>query len=67
MDLAAARLRWQGEQAAGQRERDRKEQLVSNPNFRAKARPEVVATEEERLRSRQEQQQRLGEILAQLG
>ena len=41
--LAAARQRWQGEQAAGQRERARKEQLVNNPNFRAKARPEVVA------------------------
>ena len=67
VDLAAERRRLQGEQAAGQRELARKEQLVHNPNFRAKARPEVVATEEERLRSLQEQQQRLGEILAQLG
>ena len=67
VDLAAERRRLQGEQAAGQRELARKEQLVNNPNFRAKARPEVVATEEERLRSLQEQQQRLGEILAQLG
>ncbi len=67
VDLAAERQRLQGEQAAGQRELARKEQLVRNPNFRAKARPEVVATEEERLRSLQEQQQRLGEILAQLG
>ena len=67
MDLDAERQRLQGELAAGQRELERKEQLVNNPNFRAKARPEVVATEEERLNGLQEQQQRLGEILAQLG
>ena len=67
VDLAAERQRLQGELAAGQRELERKEQLVNNPNFRAKARPEVVATEEERLNGLKEQQQRLGEILAQLG
>ena len=67
VDLAAERQRLQSEFDAGQRELERKENLVQNPNFRAKARPEVVATEEERLNSLKEQQQRLGEILAQLG
>jgi valyl-tRNA synthetase len=43
------------------------ETLVSNPDFRAKARPEVVENEEERLRTLTEQARRLEEILAQLG
>jgi len=42
------------------------EALVSNPNFRAKAKPEVVENEEERLGSLREETQRLEEILAQL-
>ncbi len=67
LDLAAERQRLQEELSNCQRELERKEQLVNNPNFRAKARPEVVETEEDRLRNLQEQQQRLGEILAQLG
>ena len=41
--------------------------LVSNPAFRAKAKPEVVETEEERLKSLEERKQRLEEILEQLG
>jgi valyl-tRNA synthetase len=45
---------------------ERVERLVANPDFRAKARPDVVENEEERLRSLTEQQQRLEEILAQL-
>ncbi len=44
----------------------RVEALVSNPNFKAKAKPEVVENEEERLRSLREETQRLEEILAQL-
>ena len=40
--------------------------LVSNPAFRAKAKPEVVENEEERLKSLEERRQRLNEILAQL-
>ena len=67
VDLAAERQRLQEELDDCRRELERKEKLVNNPNFRAKARPGVVETEEERLRSLQEQQQRLGEILEQLG
>ena len=46
---------------------DRVSALVSNPDFRAKAKPEVVENEEERLRSLSERKQRLDEILEQLG
>ena len=67
VDLAAEQQRLQGELTDCQRELERKEKLVNNPNFRAKARPEVVETEETRLRSLQEQQQRLGELIGQLG
>ena len=67
VDLAAEQQRLQGELAHCQQELERKEKLVNNPNFRAKARPEVVETEQERLRNLQEQQQRLGEIIGQLG
>ena len=67
VDLAAEQQRLQEELANCQRELERKEKLVNNPNFRAKARPDVIETEEDRLRNLQEQQQRLGEILGQLG
>ena len=67
VDLAAEQDRLRGELASCQQELERKEKLVNNPNFRAKARPDVVETEEDRLRNLQEQEQRLGEILAQLG
>ena len=67
VDLAAEQQRLQEELAHCQQELERKEKLVNNPNFRAKARPEVVETEQERLRNLQEQQQRLGEIIGQLG
>ena len=45
---------------------DRVEKLVSNPNFREKAKPEVVETEEARLQDLKERQQHLNEILEQL-
>ena len=41
--------------------------LVSNPNFRAKAKPDVVEIEEERLKSLEERKQRLDEIIQQIG
>ena len=41
--------------------------LVSNPNFREKARPDVVENEEARLADLRERKQRLDEILQQLG
>ena len=46
---------------------DRVSALVSNPDFRAKAKPEVVENEEERLKSLSERKQRLDEILEHLG
>ena len=46
---------------------DRVEKLVSNPNFRQKARPEVVENEEARLAELRERKERLDEILEQLG
>ncbi len=49
-----------------QRNLDRVSALVSNPAFRAKAKPEVVENEEERLKSLEERRQRLNEILEQL-
>ena len=67
VDLAAEQDRLREELANCQQELERKEKLVNNPNFRAKARADVVETEEDRLRNLQEQQQRLGEILAQIG
>jgi valyl-tRNA synthetase len=67
VDLAAEQKRLRQELDSARANRQRVESLVSNPNFRAKARPEVVENEEERLRSLTEQTQRLEEILAQLG
>ena len=60
----AQRLR--KEQEDCQRNLTRVEALVSNPDFRAKARLEVVENEEERLKSLVERKQRLDEILDQL-
>jgi valyl-tRNA synthetase len=67
VDLAAEQKRLRQELDNARQNLQRVETLVSNPNFRAKARPEVVENEEERLRSLTEQTQRLEEILAQLG
>ena len=65
LDAEAQRLRDDREECL--RNLDRVSALVSNPNFRAKAKPEVVESEEERLRSLEERKQRLDEILEQLG
>jgi valyl-tRNA synthetase len=67
VDLAAEQQRLRQELDNARQNLRRVGNLVSNPNFRAKARPEVVESEEERLRSLTEQTQRLEEILAQLG
>jgi valyl-tRNA synthetase len=66
VDIAVEAERIRGELAECQSNLDRVGKLVSNPNFRAKAKPEVVETEEERLKSLEERQQRLNEILEQL-
>jgi valyl-tRNA synthetase len=66
VDLSLESQRLQEERSECLRNLDRVSTLVSNPDFRAKARPEVVENEEERLRSLQERRDRLDEILAQL-
>jgi valyl-tRNA synthetase len=67
VDLALEEKRLRTELDGAFRNRQRVETLVSNPDFRAKARPEVVENEEEKLRTLTEQTRRLEEILAQLG
>ena len=66
VDLTKEAQRLEKELEDCQRNLDRVSALVSNPDFRAKARPEVVETEEERLKSLEERKQRLEDILAQL-
>ena len=66
VDLSAEESRLKGELDGSLKNLQRVEALVSNPNFKAKAKPEVVENEEERLRSLREKTQRLEEILAQL-
>jgi valyl-tRNA synthetase len=67
VDLAAEAHRLREEWDDCQRNLDRVSALVSNPNFRAKARPDVVENEEARLKTLEERRQRLDEILEQLG
>ena len=66
VDLSAEESRLRGELDGSLQNLQRVEALVANPNFKAKAKPEVVENEEERLRSLREETQRLEEILAQL-
>ncbi len=66
VDLPTETERLRKELEDCQRNLDRVSALVSKPEFLAKARPDVVETEQERLKSLQERSQRLGEILAQL-
>ena len=67
VDLGAEGERLRSELADCARNLERVEKLVSNPNFRQKARPDVVETEEARLAELRERKQRLDEILEQLG
>jgi valyl-tRNA synthetase len=67
VDLSAEQQRLSQELEGARKNLARVETLVSNPAFRAKARPDVVDNEEERMRSLAEQTRRLEEILAQLG
>jgi len=66
VDISAEAERLRGELADCESNLTRVGKLVANPNFRAKAKPEVVETEEERFKSLEERQQRLKEILDQL-
>ncbi len=67
VDLDAEGERLRSELADCARNLERVEKLVSNPNFREKARPDVVETEEARLSELRDRKQRLDEILGQLG
>jgi valyl-tRNA synthetase len=66
VDLSAEQERLRSELEDCLKNLDRVEKLVSNPNFREKAKPEVVETEEARLQNLKERQQHLNEILEQL-
>ena len=66
VDLDAEGERLRTELADCDRNLERVEKLVSNPNFREKARPDVVENEEARLADLRERKQRLDEILQQL-
>ena len=67
VDLDAEAQRLQAELADCARNLERVAKLVANPNFRQKARPDVVEAEESRLAELRERRQRLDEILQQLG
>ncbi len=67
VDLDAEGERLRAELADCDKNLERVEKLVSNPNFREKARPDVVENEEARLAELRERKQRLDEILQQLG
>ena len=67
VDLDAEGERLRSELADCARNLERVEKLVSNPNFREKARPDVVENEEARLADLRERKERLDEILGQLG
>ena len=67
VDLDAEGERLRSELADCARNLERVEKLVANPNFREKARPDVVENEEARLSELRERKQRLDEILEQLG
>ncbi len=67
VDLQAESDRLQRELESKRQDETRKQQLLANPNFVSKARPQVVENERQRLRSLTEECQRIGDIIAQLG
>jgi valyl-tRNA synthetase len=66
VDLSAEAERLRTELNECVQNMNRVENLVSNPNFLQKAKPEVVETEQARLQDLKERQQHLNEILEQL-
>ena len=66
VDLDAESQRLDQELETTRRNQQRVEQLLANANFVAKARPEVVEKERERLRGLTEQRERIEDIIAQL-
>ncbi len=67
VDIAAERLRLQGEFASTQAATDRLAQRLADQQFLSKAPEEVVEKERERLTSALERVARIGELLGQLG
>ena len=66
VDLAVEAERLRRELGEKERNAARVRQLLDNPNFVAKARPEVVEKERQRLRGLTEQRERIADIIAQL-
>ncbi len=66
VDLSAEAERLRTELDECVQNMNRVENLVSNPNFLQKAKPEVIETEQARLQDLKERQQHLNEILEQL-
>ena len=66
VDLEVETERLDKELGEARRNQERVGQLLDNPNFVAKARPEVVEKERQRLQSLTEQRERIEEIMAQL-
>ena len=66
VNLTGELQRLTGELAETERHQTRVRTLLDNPNFVAKARPEVVETERQRLQTLTEQRARLNDIIAQL-
>ena len=66
VDLEVETERLDKELGETRRNQERVGQLLDNPNFVAKARPEVVEKERQRLQSFTEQRERIEEIMAQL-
>ena len=66
VDLSEESQRLQNELNDCLKNLERVEKLVSNPDFKAKARPEVVQKEQDRLDELQDRRQRLEEIISQL-
>ena len=66
VDLEVETERLDKELGEALRNQERVGQLLDNPNFVAKARPEVVEKERQRLQSLTEQRERIEEIMAQL-
>ena len=66
VDLAVETARLDQELGETRRNQERVGRLLDNPNFVAKARPEVVEKERQRLQRLTEQRERIEEIRAQL-
>jgi valyl-tRNA synthetase len=67
IDLAAERARLEKNAAAAEKEAEAIDKRLANPQFREKAKPEVVADSETKLDERRAEAARLRAALARLG